>query len=435
MCDTFIIQKDKTLGGKIFFGKNSDREPDEAQIIEIVPPKDHIPDNKLKTTYIEIPQVTYTYGIIISRPYWMWGAEMGVNEKGVAIGNEAIFTKLKKDRRLGLIGMDLLRLALERVSDRFEAVEVITSLLQKYGQYGPCGHRDKKLIYDNSFLIADGKGAIILELYGKEWAWKNISKTASISNIITFTTDYQQNSPGLGKNLKGRIINEDDKINIYRSYKDWLYSAFAGGIERKKLFKEMVETKSPIGNIFDVFKIMRSHSRNDFKPHKGSNRDLCMHAGGPLIRISQTASSFVVEYYPDGNFKVYATGTALPCTSFFIPVDFARREFIPGDIKPHGIYTQGSWWWEHEILNRMLIFRWSKFTEYREERNQLEKKYIKKLIQALSSQTLKEYLSEIRDFRLRWIEKLKGIPCEKTNPIFKYYWKRLSKLNELRKLI
>lgn len=51
--------------------------------------------------------------MILSKPSWMWGAEMGANECGVAIGNEAIWTndnegdsdpKVKR-----LLGMDLVR--------------------------------------------------------------------------------------------------------------------------------------------------------------------------------------------------------------------------------------------------------------------------------------------------------------------------------------
>jgi hypothetical protein len=41
----------------------------------------------------------------------MWGAEMGANEKGVVIGNEAVWTKLNSEDDLveRLLGMDLLR--------------------------------------------------------------------------------------------------------------------------------------------------------------------------------------------------------------------------------------------------------------------------------------------------------------------------------------
>ena len=47
----------------------------------------------LSTTYIKLlPQVRHTYGILVSRPAHIWGAEMGINEHGVCIGNEALFT-------------------------------------------------------------------------------------------------------------------------------------------------------------------------------------------------------------------------------------------------------------------------------------------------------------------------------------------------------
>jgi len=41
----------------------------------------------------------------------MWGAEMGANEHGVCIGNEAIYTKMAsdEDKEEKLLGMDLVR--------------------------------------------------------------------------------------------------------------------------------------------------------------------------------------------------------------------------------------------------------------------------------------------------------------------------------------
>ncbi|RLE94467.1 MAG: hypothetical protein DRN04_03505 [Thermoprotei archaeon] len=60
------------------------------------------------------------------------GAEMGVNEYGLAIGNEAVFTK-EPYSKTGLTGMNMLRLALECCKTAEEALNFIIGLLEKYG--------------------------------------------------------------------------------------------------------------------------------------------------------------------------------------------------------------------------------------------------------------------------------------------------------------
>jgi dipeptidase len=123
MCDTLVALPSKTSSGNLIFGKNSDREPLEAQAVAHFPRK--FPKEKLlNCTYISIPQVELTYEVILSKPFQMWGAEMGVNEFGVCIGNEAVFTNVKFDKKkVGLTGMDLLRLALERSQFRKRSLE------------------------------------------------------------------------------------------------------------------------------------------------------------------------------------------------------------------------------------------------------------------------------------------------------------------------
>ncbi|HRT82593.1 MAG TPA: secernin-3, partial [Oscillospiraceae bacterium] len=130
----------------------SDRSPNEPQLIELIPPKTH-GEKTLKVTYIEVEQVKETYGLLLSRPSWMWGGEMGLNDCGVAIGNEAVFTKGKYGKE-ALLGMDLLRLALERAETAKNALDIIINLLERYGQGGNCGY-DKRFEYDNAFLIMD----------------------------------------------------------------------------------------------------------------------------------------------------------------------------------------------------------------------------------------------------------------------------------------
>ena len=128
MCDTIVATSGVTADGRVLFGKNSDREPNEAHQIIYIPAEDHSPDSQVFCTYIEIPQVEHTNALLLAKPFWLWGAEMGANEHGVAIGNEAVFTKEPYKKGKSLIGMDLLRLALERAESAESAVDTMISL-------------------------------------------------------------------------------------------------------------------------------------------------------------------------------------------------------------------------------------------------------------------------------------------------------------------
>jgi len=166
MCDTIVALGNVTADGVTILGKNSDREPNEAHHLLRLPAARHPPGSRVKCTYLEIPQVEQTYAVLLAKPFWIWGAEMGANEHGVAIGNEAVFTRVPYDKRPGLIGMDLLRLALERGRTAREALDVITGLLAEYGQGGNCGFKHPTY-YHNSFLIADPHSAAVALLAAK----------------------------------------------------------------------------------------------------------------------------------------------------------------------------------------------------------------------------------------------------------------------------
>ena len=183
VCDTLVSLPEATADGSVILAKNSDREPNEAHELVLVPAAEQ-PVDVLRATHIEIPQVQRTHAVLLAKPYWIWGAEMGVNEHGVAIGNEAVFTKAKREKQPGLLGMDSLRLALERASTAEEAVDVITTLLAAYGQGGQAGHTHT-LVYDNSYIVSDRTEAWILETVGRDWAAQRVDGTASISNGLT----------------------------------------------------------------------------------------------------------------------------------------------------------------------------------------------------------------------------------------------------------
>ncbi|CDW58538.1 hypothetical protein TTRE_0000685701 [Trichuris trichiura] len=110
-CDTFVVLPPYTEHGFVIFGKNSDRPSAEVQEIVYIPSAQHEKGSKLLCTYIEIEQVEKTNAVVLSKPAWMWGAEMGANEFGVVVGNEAVWTKLRAGEAATerLLGMDLLR--------------------------------------------------------------------------------------------------------------------------------------------------------------------------------------------------------------------------------------------------------------------------------------------------------------------------------------
>jgi secernin len=202
-CDTFVALPPATSDGSIVFGKNSDRPASEVQEVISFPAADHLPGSKLHCTYIDIPQVEHTYAVVLSRPSWIWGAEMGANEHGVVIGNEAVWTKFtgeEESRKESLIGMDYLRLGLERAKSAEEALKVITCLLANHGQGGRCFEDPDwaNVVYCNSFLIADRTEAWVLETAGRNWAAERVkSGIRNISNVLSIGVHIDLMSEGL----------------------------------------------------------------------------------------------------------------------------------------------------------------------------------------------------------------------------------------------
>ena len=183
MCDCVVALPDATADGATLFAKNSDRPAGEPQALERHDPRR---ERTTRCTYISVDGAPgETIGFVGSRPTWLWGVEHGVNDAGVAAGNETIYTTLDpRGHPPALLGMDLVRLALERASTAAGAVEVLTELLECHGQ-GGSGHRDADRPYWSSFLVADPADAWVVETSGRTWAAEQVTRTAAISNRTT----------------------------------------------------------------------------------------------------------------------------------------------------------------------------------------------------------------------------------------------------------
>jgi secernin len=321
MCDTIaVVQQDRVL-----FAKNSDRDPNEAQILDWQPRQEYPAGTTVRCTWIEIPQVRTTHAVLLSRPFWIWGAEMGANEHGVVIGNEAVFTRATY-AKTGLTGMDLLRLALERAADAQSAADVIVGLLETHGQGGGCGHEHRRFTYHNSFLIADPTRAIVLDTAGRSWATQDVRGVRSISNVLS---------------ISGFAERHSDRV------KTW---AGAGRLRRSRTECLAQQVCKPA----ELAAILRDHGEGRACPHfsffHGGLTAPCVHAGG-LIASSQTTGSWISELSPAG-VRHWATGTAAPCVSLFKPVSVCE----PIDVgAPTDRFDETSLWWRGEQVHRRII--------------------------------------------------------------------------------
>ena len=205
MCDTLCLLRD----GSALFAKNSDRPVAERQLLNAYPARSA--GGVLETQYLTIDD-TGAIPAVLSQPTWLWGAEHGVNAFHVAIGNEKVWgTSDPYEADPGLIGMDLVRLGLERGRNADEAIDVMTSLLERHGQ-GGIADASTGEPYWSSFLVVDPVSAWVLETCGRTWAARPVEvgpanlrgaagaagaarlAGAAISNRITIRTDWTRAS-------------------------------------------------------------------------------------------------------------------------------------------------------------------------------------------------------------------------------------------------
>jgi len=277
MCDCLVALAPATADGHTLFAKNSDRPPDEVQVLEWCEPRR---EDVTRTTYLEIEgHSDATMRFLGSRPSWMWGVEHGVNEAGVAAGNATIYTTLDpRGGRRALTGMDLVRLALERADTAIGAVDVITSLLGRYGQ-GGSGHEHDDRPYWSSFLVADPTSAFVVETSGVSYAVERVTRTRATSNRTTIRSfDATHRHP---RQPVGELV--DPRLHA----------------SCRVLAAEPVTVDS-------LMALLRSHEGGS------GGYTLCMHVDG----VEATTASMIAELPVGAPPRVWAVQGA-PCTSSY----------------------------------------------------------------------------------------------------------------------
>jgi dipeptidase len=434
MCDTLIATKLATADGAAVFGKNSDRPPNEGQSMVFFPAADHPAGSTVRCTYIEIPQAKRTHAVLLSKPFWMWGAEMGVNEHGLVIGNEAVYSKIPANKKPALLGMDLLRAALERAVTPREAIDVIAGLLEQYGQGGNCLSHGNEMYYHNSFLIANADDAWVLETVDKQWAAKQIRDVYTISNCLTIGDRYDLASEGLvDLAIQKGVTKSKTQFRFASDYSDFLYTRFGKGRVRRQTTIHALESQKGRVGVETMMRTLRHHNTDPFDPQKGvTDVNVCMHAGFGPIRISQSTASMVVSLYRNDPL-IFATGTSAPCTSIFKPFWMDAASFLADEPVPTSVADSQSLFWVHERLHRATLSNYSeRIQSYAAERDELEKRFIEgafKLRTAPARERMeysKQCLAESRAAEAEWLKRVEAVPAKKSF-LFSMAWKGFDK--------
>lgn len=389
-CDTMVALPDATTTGTTILGKNSDRPIYDCQPLVLHPRRQHPAGASIELEYRTIPQVRRTYATVGSSPYWCWGYEEGVNEFGVAIGNEAIFTKTFADAvaaskagkppELGLLGMDLLRLGLERGRTAREALDVITGLVARYGQWGSGvpGVDHETGGYDNSYIIADAKEAWILETVGTRWVARRVTRgVAAISNQPSIRTRWDLASDDLVEYAidKGWWPKaRKSEFDFARAYID-LKTPLQLSQIRVQRSRQLMGRKAAAGvSPRWVMRVLRDHYEDTFLGGPYFNAalpdflTLCMHSSPAGFTWGNTASSavFILPGGPDRLAQMWWTPVT-PCTGLYLPV-FAAAGRLPAVLSTagrmgktvtappkakHDAFSQRSYWWLfRDLLDR-----------------------------------------------------------------------------------
>lgn len=437
MCDTLVALPNHTASGRLVFAKNSDREPNEAQAILRVPAATH-EEEWLQCTYTRVPQVRYTHEVILSKPFQMWGAEMGANEHGLVIGNEAVFTRVKMPHRnTGLTGMDLLRLALERTAAADEALSCITELLERYGQNACGGYKNRKFFYHNSFIIADPEKAWVLETAGRHWTARRIHQFRSISNGLTIGTEYDRiSAEAVDYAYRRGWLRDNEPFDFSKAYSDWFMTRVSSCNYRQRYTTERLEERQSDFSVESAMKILSSHEPQNgpFKLHRATTANICMHATG-FTAPHQTTGSMVAEMRSGAPSTIWLSGTSMPCLSVYLPFFFGGDTLMGQYWNLPGAIEDDSLWWKAERLHRLISKNYHKGKSLIEEerrffQQELIEEEARHIAEGASAEELDAFshrvLAEYRRYLEEWTKRVAGTGLKRRfrNPLFWLYQRR-----------
>jgi secernin len=308
------------VDGRALFGHNW-RQPGRAAIaLHRACGRAHAPDERVQTDHLILPQARETVTALGVQTPGQWGYPHGVNAHGVAAGCTSLRTRLACDEP-GLLGTDLVRLALERSRTARQAVDLIGDLVSRHGQ----GCLDRGAASDNAFLIADGREAFALETAGKFWVYQEVRQVRAMSDVCTVRQDWD----GIAHGLAGCAIEHgwwrDDGSKVDFAGVVAPETALTGSpLRRWGRATLLLEEQN--GHLDPAFlrRLLSDHYEgcaDEVDPLWGGRGTppLCLHARSPDALI--TCSSLVAQLDAPGH-KMWVAWCCPgpPCTGIYLPI-------------------------------------------------------------------------------------------------------------------
>jgi len=422
MCDTFVALSPTTLTGSVLLAKNADTEVNEAQHLLKIPGRIWPEGAQLRLSHRVIPQAPRTHEVVLDKSFWLYGGEIGANEHGVAIGNEAVFSK-RTSQGDGVILIDLLRLMLERATDRHDAVKVAAGMLRVYGQGGNCELRGNSH-FDGSFIIADKTGALVFETAGSDWATREATDFTSISNGYTIGDDWTECS---------MIGDRGRRVDFAATVGDPGPSFACGASERRAASYGYLERHKGAITVRTMADVLRyTGEEKDYHPAQGERPTrVCMHAGPYAARFWQATGSLISDVRGQ-SIVVWATGTSGPDCSIFKPIFFGVPMPDLGPM-PRESDTAGAYWWQHEQLHRRVMADYSAvISDLRPEIEALEHRFFAQAESVRDADTatkagfVAECWHQADGLESRWLAKLRKQPYWIDHAAYGSMWRQFN---------
>jgi dipeptidase len=370
-CTTILVGKNATADGAVLHGHNEDMGFTAVGRLWSVAGNAHGQGEKVDVPYVklDVPSVTYRYwasgnafgtsGLGIAteaRPYD--SVLVGMNEFGVTMSCNWMYSKEENLPGKGVRRYAIRQLILERAKTAREAVSLIATLIDTYGQADWGGL---------TYCLADPTEAWIVETTSRNWVARRVKddEVLVVANRFTIGDEYDLASTGLEKTARDKgwfAAKEGSKLNFRAVYGDPARMSSPYDVDRENRAYDLLKDKRGAIMPGDIVAVLMDAYEGTPKYHKPINHmepweDVTDKLLIPrAIRTNLCQSSTVAHlrgHLPVEVGCVMWYAMTIPGYSGYFPV-YAGASLIPEEYRNvNSAYGPNSAWWTFRMLQKV----------------------------------------------------------------------------------